>query len=84
MSRGLLVQDEYDKEYIYDEGPQRQSTMRMQASLASQHSRIHEGSAGAGRLRMGGSAFGPETQSLAPFQVSSFCVKPISQSTATL
>ena len=76
MGRGVHVQDEYDKGYVYDEAPQRQSTIRTQASLASQQSRMHEGDLGAGRLRMGVSALGPKTQSLAPFQVSSFCVSP--------
>ena len=67
MSQGLHVQDSYDAGY--DDRPQRQSTMRKQASSASQQQYTGVEAFGGSRLRTGVSSQGPRTQSLAPFQV---------------
>ena len=70
MSQGQYMQDEYNIEYGYDQAPQRQSTMRKQASLARGQSNIQQEDLEESRLRPGVSSLGPKTQSLAPFQVS--------------
>lgn len=69
MSHGRYMQDDYNTEYGYDNAPQRQSTMRKQASMARGQSNVQEEDVGVRRLRSGASSLGPKTQSLAPFQV---------------